>query len=221
MRSIASANEFVRRAKPAFRAISLHAMRRWSTPVWLSVEDVEQDVTLAAWLAVERYSEEIGAAHDVSLRGYVAYNAYDAAKKKIHKARLGRRPHRGEGSEKSRFEFTASSFNSAEGGDERESPLDRVSTLPDQDDSAARRLLFQKLVVAEDGSRSARVLMALAEVAGESVEAAGMALYSDPDARVFYGLNNEDAAIALVARVVDDVYHAGSGDTLPESTRAA
>jgi len=217
-----SANELLRRAKPVFHAFALHSMRRWSTPVWLAVEDVEQEIMLEAWRVIENYSSDIGVVKDVTLRHYVAYNAYAAAKKKIHTARLGKRPHRDEGKARSRFEITASMFV-AQGCEDsqHETPIDRASSPPEQEDAVGRRNFFERIAQTQTGPKSIICLMALAEVAGASVEAAGLALYSDPVAREVYRFGDEDAAIRLVAQVVADVSESSWAELVPDSERAA
>jgi DNA-directed RNA polymerase specialized sigma24 family protein len=66
-----------------FRALAASVMRRWKQPVWVTLEDVEQDVLLGAYQAIWKYEHGLGP----TLSQYLVYNAYDKAKKKAHKSR--------------------------------------------------------------------------------------------------------------------------------------
>jgi hypothetical protein len=66
-----------------WRALAASILRKWQVPIWVSVDDVEQDLLIAAWLKLWDYEPARG----VSITGYLVYNAYDKAKKAGHKAR--------------------------------------------------------------------------------------------------------------------------------------
>lgn len=75
--------EFVGETRMRWRCLAQNIMRHWRTPSWMSLEDIEQELYVAAWRFVWKFQEGRGP----SLARYVVYNAFDKAKKKVHKAR--------------------------------------------------------------------------------------------------------------------------------------
>lgn len=96
------------RQKKHFRSLAASIMRRWKLPASIAVEDVEQDLMLAAWLKLWDYEPGRG----VTITGYLVYNAYDKAKKSAHKARGAIRSGNKADSNPSRAERCLASFTS-------------------------------------------------------------------------------------------------------------
>jgi DNA-directed RNA polymerase specialized sigma24 family protein len=74
---------FARATRGEWRRIAADLVRRWAPPGWVTTEDVEQDLLLAAWLFLDAYRPDSPA----GIHAYVTWNAMDKAKKRLHKVR--------------------------------------------------------------------------------------------------------------------------------------
>lgn len=105
------------------RDIARSIYRRWVTPEGVQVDDVEQEVLLAAWRAFEAWRSDGG----MTLRAYVFCSARHAAKYWVHKQRssLGYR-----GDAPSRAPLAFSSFGcDADGGYELAGESSRAAEM--------------------------------------------------------------------------------------------
>lgn len=66
-----------------WRRLAKYLLSRWPVPDGVELDDVMQELAVAAWQFVGKYDPERGTA----LQRYVVYNAVDKAKKWLHKQR--------------------------------------------------------------------------------------------------------------------------------------
>lgn len=76
---------FVENAKD-FRRMALYILGRWKAPNDVSVEDVEQELRLAAWRAERKYDPARG----VTPERFITFQAINKAKRWVHQQRRGR-----------------------------------------------------------------------------------------------------------------------------------
>ena len=76
---------FVENAKD-FRRMALYILGRWKAPNDVSVEDVEQELRLAAWRAKRKYDPARG----VTPERFITFQAIKKAKRWEHQQRRGR-----------------------------------------------------------------------------------------------------------------------------------
>lgn len=182
-----SFDAFVRSTIDRWRRIAAKLLREWrDTPGWLPHEDVVQDLLLAAWRCIPKWDESKGR----TLEDYVIWNAKDKARKNIHRARFGKRRHRGEEHTRATCDRPASSFV-RQGEDGDESTVPEVTVQPDQHDVMEVRRAFRE---AREHAASVPELLAVQaiEVTGGDLESAAAMLYDDKDARLICGIVGED-----------------------------
>ena len=78
-----SFDAWARATAPDWRKLAEHLFRRYPLPAALSVEDVEQEMLLAAWTAIRIWDPTAG----MPLERFVTWTAYTSAKKWIHRQR--------------------------------------------------------------------------------------------------------------------------------------
>lgn len=197
--------EFLVATAQLWRRMASSIHRQWKGPAWLSREDTEQELRLAALHFVWEYDASRGR----SVQRFVVWNAFDKAKKAMHKARrckLSGNPDKA----KSRVERPLSSYGK-DGQDEDGSQ-----------DFATERLMFgvgafteadqeAGLIAAEDErSQHARAwgqastfaeMRAMEALAGAgSVEEAARSLMRDEGVRVELRLDDQAEAERVVRR---------------------
>lgn len=190
-------DEFARRTRDRWTQIAQLLHRRWDVPTWYSADDIRQDLLLAAWY----YSWRFDALQSKrrSVEHFTVWNGLHAAQKFATKARIGHRPHRGEGRDvQSCYEIPASSL-ARDGEDERDI-AEMTSTPATQEDAALRRVFFGRL--ARKASGAERIaLCALARYG--NADCAVSALYDDEDTRWLLKIGNEEDAAAIVRTVIE------------------
>jgi len=130
------------RERKHFRNLAASIMRRWNLPAWVGLEDVEQDLLVAAWKKLWDYEPGRG----VTITGFLVYNAYDKAKKSAHKARGSIRSGNKADSNPSRAERCLSSF--VRPGDEEDAGRwaeERTAQPARQEERVARAKILEGL----------------------------------------------------------------------------
>jgi DNA-directed RNA polymerase specialized sigma24 family protein len=128
----------VREHRAHFRALAAQILRRWKLPPWVQLEDVEQDLLIAAWERLWDYDPARG----TSIEGYVIWNAYDRAKKRAHKARGSKRSGNKADSNPSRFERGYA----AVWGDDADRRSEEKSSIPAPQESGVQLHEAEELV---------------------------------------------------------------------------
>ncbi len=127
--------EFERRTREAWMRLASGLLRHWKAGCDVSVEDLYQELLVAAWRFVPKFDPARG----VSLRDFVVYNACDKAKKWLHKRRNAyRRDDKAAG----RFElvFSGMSLQSQDRHEEIEDVLlNRIPIDPGQEHGLEKR----------------------------------------------------------------------------------
>lgn len=190
---------FYERTTADWARIARQLLRKWEVPIWLSPEDIEHDLVIAAWLAVHKYTPKRG---KMSLKGFVVWRAYAAAKRVIHKARLGHRPHRGESRAKSQHELFANDIASRPGEPEVNGVDVLASVEATQELAAFRCSILRRFIPLSRTTSDALALRALVAVGGRSIDDAAAVLYDDEDARLTCRLLNEEHAGKVVMNAV-------------------
>lgn len=83
----ASFNAFVLATRPTWHRYAQYLARRWRGPVGVGLEDLEQEMLLAAWRAIATWDPT----RQKPIHEYVVYMAIDKAKKWLHKQRNAKR----------------------------------------------------------------------------------------------------------------------------------
>jgi hypothetical protein len=80
---------FVRATRNEYRAMAQYLMRKWATPEWFVLEDVEQELYLDTWRKIGKYDPErvTKSGKAPSLQRYIVFNAMGSAKRAMHVAR--------------------------------------------------------------------------------------------------------------------------------------
>lgn len=103
-------DQLARRTREVWRRLARYVMRRWKLPVWVALEDVEQELLLGAWATMWKWEPGRGP----TLATFTTYNAVDKAKKAAHKWRNAKRSGNKADSAPGRFERPVSSLFTAE-----------------------------------------------------------------------------------------------------------
>jgi DNA-directed RNA polymerase specialized sigma24 family protein len=78
-----TADKFFRDTAEIWKRMAKHLLRRWSSPAWVDVEEISQELMIGAWRCIWNFEPTFG----TTLTRYVAWNAMDYAKKKLHRMR--------------------------------------------------------------------------------------------------------------------------------------
>lgn len=182
-----SFEEFTRATRPAWERLARMVMRRWVQPVWVSVEDVTQDLLAAVWECIWGWDPK-----GASIDRYVVFNAVSAAKRRAHRARGA--PLHGSRSDMapSRVERSLSSFD-----EEFESALlQELVTEPEQEAWVAARERVAGVWKVCETLDEVIVFGALLETG--SLVMAAERLYDDAGVRLAYRLGSPARAGRLV-----------------------
>lgn len=190
--------EFARETMPHWRALARYLLRRWRVAPWASVDDVVQDLLLAAWEHVWKWDERHPGA--ATLSKYVTYNALDKAKKRIHTYRGASRS----GNADCNPSRIMPSPSRLWGEDAERRAEELTSVPPSQERQVMRAERVGRLIDGACSARERAVLRAalgngeLAEVLlgddGALVRAA-LGVYSDGDARAACRLRTRTQAL--------------------------
>ena len=193
--------DFVAGTRAEFRGMALHLMRKWKSPEWFIVDDVEQELYLGAWKYLWKYDARNP--QGVTFVRYIVYNAMACAKRELHKAR-GVPVHGSPDKKRSQFE-TPASFLGEDGEGEA-----LIASLLAEGPRAE-----EELIEAETRKRAAREALRLCTTTKEryavlaireagSIGDAGRLLYDDVDHRITLRLGSEDQAERFIQK------HAGA-----------
>jgi DNA-directed RNA polymerase specialized sigma24 family protein len=162
-----------------WRRLAEHLFRRYPLPAALSVEDVEQEMLLAAWTAIRTWDPSAG----MPLERFVTWTAYINAKKWVHRQRNAlRRDDRAPG----RFPSLMTLGDYA--------VLRSASTASDAAEVRAR--VAGAIRALEDSAH--RVAVTAVASAGGDLDAAADLLLGDPGARTSLGILTRSDAARLV-----------------------
>lgn len=81
-----SLDEFFAENSKDFRRMAIYILSRWKAPNDVSIEDVEQELRIAAWRAKRKYDPARG----VTPERYITFQAINKAKRWVHQQRRGR-----------------------------------------------------------------------------------------------------------------------------------
>lgn len=189
--------EFVDNSRTDFRRLATYLLRRWVSPEWFSIDDVEQELYLGAWNYIWRY--EVSRSRGVTLQRFVIWNAANSAKIQLHKARgvtIAGSPDR----KPSQIEKPLTFF----GDDgEGEALMTRILNEPPRAEEALieREIRNQAVVKALrvcESSNERYTILAIREAG--SLDGAGQVLYDDIDHRIALRLASEQHADRFVFR---------------------
>lgn len=193
------------RTQKTWVALATQLLSRWKCTAAVSIEDVQQQLLLAAWRCIPNFDPSRGK----SLHQYVIYNAYDKAKKWVHKQRNA---YRRDDKAPSRVPVPLSALGLEEHAEER--LLSTIATVPDQEQEIIQREL--------EAERRLRLHQAIAfykyddlafmhyQKAG-SVEAAAENIQASDLARFVLGAHSLDSARAVVERSLERAAAAVAG----------
>ena len=193
---------FALQTKEQWRVFAADIMRKWPQPAWVELEDVEQDLLVGAWKAIQ--SHQAGRS---DLGGYVVWNAFDKAKKRAHKARNAYR-HRGADSSPSRIERPTGLLSTESDSPTEQAIVRAVEKATSIEATQEETLLFEEIyeaLVKVCNARQALAIEALVAFDGDEVAAAAF-LYEDECARFRYRLQTEEQARTFVRQRRHEVY---------------
>ena len=192
--------EFVEATRPHFRALAGTVLKQWDVPVWMGREDIEQEMYIAGWIFVNRFDPTRG----VGIEGFMVYNMFDKAKKRVHKAR-GANLHRKADSNPSTYERP---FSTLVREGEEDSAVERrlVNEVPALQAAHVERV--EGLTKAKKVCGSIRELLAIQAMyhaVDDSIESAAALLYRDSEARRLCRLGSEEHAQKVLRKAVRSV----------------
>lgn len=179
-----------------WQAIAQSLLKKWRQPAWVDQEDLVQDLIFAAWQKMK--AGTFDANRGKSLDEYILWNAIDKAKKRAHRQRLGRRPHRGEDSMASKFEVLF-----VEDGSAAERLLDQNI---DQELRLLRAQEFRHVCGPHARTQKELLIVEAITASAGDLRIAAYMLYTDPDTRRICRLGHEQRAVQLVAAGVRTLY---------------
>lgn len=186
--------QFVPATRREFRAMALYLLRRWRSPDWFTVEDVEQELYVEAWRHVWKFDPSRG----VSFTKYITWNVMGAAKRELHRAR-GAGLHGSPDRRPSRFESNLSSFGDDGEGDALLVGLAEPAHAEDAAIAAQECRRAATSALAACASPSERYVVLAIREAG-TVDGAAQVLYDDVDHRTTLRLGCEASAERFVRR---------------------
>src|ERR1700676_3294716 len=101
-----TSDKFFRETAEIWLRMAKHLLRRWKSPAWVDEEEIKQELMIGAWRCVWNFEPT----HGVTLTRYVAWNAMDYAKKKLHRMR-GAKLSGSADRNPSRYEISFSTFD--------------------------------------------------------------------------------------------------------------
>jgi hypothetical protein len=192
---------FLGQTSQRWRALAEMIVRRWKIPAAGSVEDIEQELRIAAWQIVPKYdparAKQRAGKGSPRVR-HATYGAISVAKREAHRLRevpLGGSVHPDKARSRSPMLFSQLMRDDEEGLYPRD--IESRSAEDGGQERAAedRRVLRRSLAACE--SRVEELAILLADEAG-SVELAGRALWDDRNLALQLRLQSEAGARAVV-----------------------
>jgi hypothetical protein len=203
-------DELVKRTRGYWRRLAGSIFRRWRQPMWVSPEDVEQDLLMWAWKFVWDFDPKRG----TSIEKFVEYNAYDKAKKLAHRARKAKL-HGNPDGEQGRFERNFSSMYSSAEADEADRRVEVLSRVePQQQEYVDARQTFER-VLAKCRTPTEVHFVREAALAGVFDDALALdedalvqcALRMYERKSIVCGLGSEDEALRAAVQAAHDLAH--------------
>jgi hypothetical protein len=187
--------EFVTCTRGEYRAMAMHLMRKWQTPEWFLIDDVEQELYLETWRVIGKFQPERG----TSLTRYVVFNSMSAAKRAMHKAR-GAGVHGSPDKRASNVERTFASFRDDDESDALMASILAEGPRAEEDliESRERKLAATRALKACETKQERYVVLAIRE--SGSLDTAGRLLYDDMDHRIALRLGSEEHAERFVQK---------------------
>jgi DNA-directed RNA polymerase specialized sigma24 family protein len=192
-------SHFARATRREFERMAMYLTRRWAPPAWYLLDDVVQELLVAAWMAIWEWSPTRGP----TLARYVVFNAMSGAKRALHKAR-GAKLSGSSDKNPSRFERPLSSFGIDGEGDALAEAMLAEDAVAEQrmiDHEEETENRDRALTVALAACRSEverRVIQAIA--ATGDLEGGGESFYGSVDNRIKLRLVSEEHATKFVTR---------------------
>jgi hypothetical protein len=181
-------DEFTRATRADWQALARHLMRRWACPEAVALEDVEQELLVGCWRAVEKFDPTRG----VTLSRFCVFNAMSDAKGWIHKQR-----HAGHDGDKGPSRH-ATPFSRLS-----EATMRRIlggARAPDQERALSRREALRRAVEACTSQRDALCVLAFHREG--SHDGAARLLFDDRELRRRCGFKSRDDVRRAVRRAV-------------------
>lgn len=191
-----TADAFFAATREHWRTLAKHMLRRWRAPSWLDPEEVEQELMLGAFEIVWKFEDRGQPDLKEALRRYVVWNAYDKAKKRLHRARNAKR--RADHAP-SRVDLPASALSSDPDWDPFHEQLAVVDA--EQEDEAERGESLRAVLEACRDEAERAILRSLVEH-GDFIAAAEN-IYATPSARALCRVTSPADAGRKVVAVCD------------------
>jgi hypothetical protein len=182
---------FVRETRDRWRSLALGLMRHWRVPEWVSVEDVEQELLMAASRFVWEYTPGRGP----TLSRYVVWNSVDKAKKRMHKLR-GASLRGNPDSNPGHIDVPLARW-----GDDADRFVDNVLNAPAMQEAYAARVAAKERMQARCTTVREKLVVEVL-VGSDSVIDVAMLLYADPSTRLACRLSSERHACKVVKRAI-------------------
>ncbi len=188
---------FVTNTRREFYKLAFSLRRRWRSPEWFTVEDVQQELTFGAWKYIWEFDQK--RAKGKSISWYVIFNAMAHAKTQLHKARgvtISGSPDR----KVSQIEKPLTFFgDNGEGDNLLESILAETPRAEDAlIEEHERRLAVTRALKVCQTPRERFAVLAIRQSGG--LDAAGGLLYDDFKHRIELRLPSEEHADRYVRR---------------------
>lgn len=188
--------QFYARTREEWHRMAVVLHRHWKLPPTVTVDDVEQELLLHAWVFVPQWDPEKGS----SLAGYVVWNAHDKTLKWIHKQRSCNQHTR-----KGRSEFAYCISMLAREGEEGSSLLERhADGSPDSEQTLDYGNLLDALPGAA-GTEAGKVALERFIAAAGDVEEAARSFHADSEHRYLFRLRSRKHAAEIITREVRGV----------------
>lgn len=187
-------DQFGRSTTSDWERIAGSLMRKWQCPPGVGVEDVMQELMLAAWKFVDKWDPKYG----VKIDRYVTWNAIDKAKKWINKQRqAGTAGDKG----KSRYPYCFAAL----GGDDV--ALHKLSSLDSPEEHCfahQRGLIFSRELVEQNRiSPEDKAWILMFGQCGWDPDQAAVEVFGDFHARQFFQLESFETARLAAHQAMD------------------
>ena len=195
---------FARTTHKTWVALATQLHRRWKCTPAVSVDDVQQQLLVAAWRCIPKWQPA-----RASLQRFVIYNAYDKAKKWVHKQRNA---YRRDDKSPSRVPVPLAMLGLEEHAEER--LLSAVATDADQEQEIIRR--EDELERQERLKRAIQIfeyddLAFMHYKKAGTVDGAAESIRASSLARFVLNANSLDSARAVVERSIERAAEAVAG----------
>jgi DNA-directed RNA polymerase specialized sigma24 family protein len=188
--------DFARATKDDWKRMAKRLYGRWRLPAGVTEEDVEQEMLLHAWIAVQNYEPDRG----VQLFTHVVWCAHSSAKKWLHTQRKAKR--RGDGAPSRHARSVSGMGVNSDGLLSHDEVLDLFGCVEAEQERAAEwQGIVRDLPLIAPSPSSAGVLRAWVQNEGD-VEGAAVDVYADASLRLDYEIDSDADAQRVVRREV-------------------